>query len=64
VRSDRDFYDATIACCQRAGFSPKLGQDAPQISTIVPMVAAGFGLSIVPQSMARIHLAGVAYNSY
>jgi DNA-binding transcriptional LysR family regulator len=54
-------HDAIIASCQRAGFSPKLGQEAPQLSTTVDMVAAGFGVSIVPQSIAQIHLAGVAY---
>jgi DNA-binding transcriptional LysR family regulator len=54
-------HDAIIAGCQGAGFSPKLGQEAPQISTTVHMVAAGFGVSIVPQSIAQIHLAGVAY---
>jgi DNA-binding transcriptional LysR family regulator len=54
-------HDAIIASCQRAGFSPKLGQEAPQISTTVHMVAAGFGVSIVPQSIAQIRLAGVAY---
>jgi DNA-binding transcriptional LysR family regulator len=54
-------HDAIIASCQRAGFSPKLGQEAPQISTMVHMVAAGFGVSIVPQSIAQIHLAGIAY---
>jgi DNA-binding transcriptional LysR family regulator len=56
-------HDAIIASCQRAGFSPKLGQEAPQISTMVHMVAAGFGVSIVPQSIARIRLEGVTYIS-
>jgi len=54
-------HDAIIASCQRAGFSAKLGQEAPQISTTAHMVAAGFGVSIVPQSIAQIRLAGVAY---
>jgi DNA-binding transcriptional LysR family regulator len=54
-------HDAIIASCQQAGFSSKLGQEAPQISTMVHMVAAGFGVSIVPQSIAQIHLEGVAY---
>jgi DNA-binding transcriptional LysR family regulator len=56
-------YDAVIASCQRAGFSPKLGQEAPQISSIVHMVAAGFGVSIVPQSIKQIHAEGVVYMS-
>jgi DNA-binding transcriptional LysR family regulator len=54
-------HDAIIASCQRAGFTPKVGQEAPQISTTVHMVAAGFGVSIVPQSIARIRLEGVVY---
>jgi DNA-binding transcriptional LysR family regulator len=54
-------HDAIIASCQRAGFSCKLSQDSPQILTTVLMVAAGLGVSIVPQSIAQIHLAGVAY---
>jgi DNA-binding transcriptional LysR family regulator len=52
-------YDSVIAACHRAGFSPKLGQEAPQIVSAVPMVAAGLGVSIVPQSIGRIHAAGV-----
>jgi DNA-binding transcriptional LysR family regulator len=54
-------HDAIIASCQRAGFISKLGQEAPQISTMVHMVAVGFGVSIVPQSIARIRLEGVVY---
>jgi DNA-binding transcriptional LysR family regulator len=56
-------HDAIIASCQRAGFSPKLGQEAPHISTTVHMVAAEFGVSIVPQSIVQIRLAGIAYLS-
>ena len=54
-------HDSIIASCQRAGFSPALGQDAPQISSIVYLVAAGFGVSIVPQSIEQIHAEGVTY---
>src|SRR6202051_2076788 len=56
-----DLHDAIIASCRRAGFSCKLSQDAPQILTTVLMVAAGLGVSIVPQSIAQLPLAGVAY---
>ncbi len=54
-------YDSIIASCQRAGFSPMLGQEAPQISSIVHLVAAGFGISIVPQSLEQIHADGIVY---
>lgn len=56
-----NFYDAFIASCQRAGFSPKLGQEAPQVPSIIPMVAAGFGVSIVPASLEKIRVDGVAF---
>lgn len=54
-------YDNIIASCQRAGFSPKLGQEAPQITSIVHLVAAGFGVSIVPQSLEQIRAEGIVY---
>jgi DNA-binding transcriptional LysR family regulator len=54
-------HDAIIASCHRAGFSPKLGQEASQTVSIVYMVAAGFGVSIVPQSLEQIRAEGVAY---
>lgn len=54
-------YDAIISACHRAGFSPRLGQDAPQITSIVPMVAAGFGVSLVPRSASQIRADGVVY---
>jgi len=54
-------YDAIIASCQRAGFSPKLGQEAPQMPENVHMVAAGFGVSIVPQSLEQVRVEGAVY---
>ena len=54
-------YDAVIASCQQAGFSPKLSEVAPQIPSIVHLVGAGFGISVVPQSIAQIRAEGVVY---
>jgi DNA-binding transcriptional LysR family regulator len=54
-------HDAIVASCQQAGFSPKVGQEAPGLLSIVHMVAAGFGVAIAPQSFQQIHAAGVAY---
>ncbi len=54
-------YDSFIAACHRAGFSPKLGQEAPQIVSTIPLVAAGLGISIVPSSTSRILPDAVAY---
>jgi DNA-binding transcriptional LysR family regulator len=56
-------YDALISACRRAGFTPLLGQEAPQIVSIIPLVAAGLGVSIVPRSTSRILFDGVCYLS-
>jgi DNA-binding transcriptional LysR family regulator len=54
-------YDAIIAACRHAGFEPMIGQAAPQMADIIPMVAAGLGVSIAPRSTSRIHADGVFY---
>jgi DNA-binding transcriptional LysR family regulator len=54
-------YDAIVAAIERAGFTPKLGQAASLNVAVVPMVAAGLGWSIVPQSFSRILPDDVAY---
>jgi DNA-binding transcriptional LysR family regulator len=54
-------YDSIISACHRAGFSPRLGQDAPQITSIIPMVAAGFGVSVVPYSTRQIQVEGAVF---
>jgi DNA-binding transcriptional LysR family regulator len=56
-----DYYDRVIAACREAGFEPRLGLEAPQILPVIPMVAAGLGVSIVPESTRHILLDGVAY---
>ncbi len=61
----RDFnpatYDSIFAACARAHFIPKVELEAPQIITVLPMVAAGFGVSIVPRSFSEVRFAGIQY---
>ncbi len=54
-------YDAIIAACHAAGFSPLVGQEAPRIVATLNLVAAGLGLSIVPASLQRMQMDGVIY---
>jgi DNA-binding transcriptional LysR family regulator len=54
-------YDAIIAACHAAGFSPLVGQEAPRIVATLNLVAAGLGLSIVPASLQRMQMDGVTY---
>jgi len=54
-------YDAIIAACQRAGYSPHIGQEAPRMLATLSLVAAGLGVTLIPASMRRIGIEGVAY---
>mgnify|MGYP002413205187 CR=1 FL=1 len=56
------FHDAILSACQNAGFTPRMGQQAPQIAATVPLVAAGLGVSVVPQSLSQIHAGGVTFH--
>jgi DNA-binding transcriptional LysR family regulator len=54
-------HDAIIAACDRAGFSPTIGQEAPRMLSTLSLVAAGLGVTLVPASMSRLEAEGVAY---
>ena len=57
----QSLFDAVIAGCRRAGFEPILGQVAPEIASVSNLVSAGFGVSVVPASIAQVRVAGVEY---
>src|SRR5512133_18369 len=42
-------YDDVIASCRRAGFSPRVAQEAAGWHTIVGLVGAGVGVALVPR---------------
>jgi DNA-binding transcriptional LysR family regulator len=54
-------YDTIIAACRDAGFSPRVGQEAPRIISTLNLVAAGLGVSIVPASLQGFQMEGVVY---
>ncbi|PDS80641.1 LysR family transcriptional regulator [Rhizobium sp. L43] len=54
-------YDDVVLACRKAGFELTVAQEAPQISSVVNLVAADLGVSIVPASISQIKLEGVAY---
>ena len=57
-------YDEVYRACQRAGFSPRLVQEAPQIASVVNLVAAEMGVSIVPRSMSQVRVPGVVFRDF
>ena len=52
-------FDIVVSACRKAGFEPRLGQDVMNIGSIVNLVAAEFGVSLVPWSMQRLHVDGI-----
>jgi DNA-binding transcriptional LysR family regulator len=54
-------YDLVIVACRRAGFAPRLAQEAIQMQTILGLVAAGLGVALVPACMANLRRQDVAY---
>jgi DNA-binding transcriptional LysR family regulator len=52
------FFDFLMGFCRDSGFSPLIVQEAPQID-VLALVAAGFGLSILPESVRELRRADV-----
>jgi DNA-binding transcriptional LysR family regulator len=52
------FFDFLMGFCRDSGFSPHIVQEAPQID-VLALVAAGFGLSILPDSVREFRRADI-----
>jgi DNA-binding transcriptional LysR family regulator len=55
------FHDLLIGRLAATGVSPQVVQYAPEMLTIIGLVAAGIGVSPVPASVAALALPGVEY---
>ncbi|HBO2789170.1 TPA: LysR family transcriptional regulator [Pseudomonas aeruginosa] len=56
-------YDQVIALTRQAGFSPRIAQEASEAMTIIGLVSAGLGVSILPVSFRRTRVDGVVYRT-
>ena len=54
-------YPQIFRLCRAAGFVPHIAQEAGEASTIIGLVAAGCGISVLPASFDRIRMDGVCY---
>jgi DNA-binding transcriptional LysR family regulator len=54
-------YDQIAGACERAGFAPRVEQEAIQMQTIISLVAAGMGVALVPASLMKLRRTGVVY---
>ena len=51
------FYDA----CNGAGFQPEVVQNATDVPTVISLVAAGFGIALLPASARAVNVGNVVY---
>jgi DNA-binding transcriptional LysR family regulator len=56
-------HDTILACFRDAGLTPRIGQEAIQMQTIVGLVSAGMGIALVPQSVSNLKRPGVDYQA-
>jgi DNA-binding transcriptional LysR family regulator len=54
-------FDTVITSCRKVGFEPKIVQSAPQLISIIQLVAAEMGVSLVPASMRQVQMKGVTF---
>lgn len=54
-------YELTIETCIEAGFTPNVVQTVTQTSTLVSLIAAGFGVALAPRSVEHIQVTGAIH---
>ena len=54
-------YDLIISLCQKAGFSPKIVQEAGSVPARLGLVAAGFGVHLVHKTWETMPYPGIVY---
>jgi DNA-binding transcriptional LysR family regulator len=54
-------HDAVETACEAHGFVPRVALEVGETATLVSFVAAGLGVSLVPESVARLTIEGAVY---
>jgi len=57
------FYHHALALCAQAGFQPNVVQEAKETFTVLNLVRAGMGVSLVPSTARRMRVPGVRFYS-
>jgi DNA-binding transcriptional LysR family regulator len=60
-RTAPETHDAIVERCRAAGFSPRVVQEAPQAHTLLGLVAAGLGVSILVRSYRSLRGGDVVF---
>ena len=54
-------YAQLLSLARQAGFSPHIAQEAGEAMTIIGLVSAGLGVSVLPASFQHMRIKGVVY---
>ncbi len=60
-RVSATYYDHCIRLCDAAGFTPRIVYEASDMFTLLNLVSAGIGVSLVPSAARAMHVAGVRF---
>jgi len=60
-RQDPALHGRILQACRRAGFLPRVAQEARQMHTILTLVASGIGVSLVPAGAQTMRIDGVTF---
>jgi DNA-binding transcriptional LysR family regulator len=55
------FVELVLESCQAEGYTPRVVQEASQVHTLVGLVSAGIGVTLIPACIAAVPRAGVVY---
>jgi len=55
------FNEHFLELCRDAGFAPDITHEASSFATLLGLVAAGFGATVLARSLERLHLENVIY---
>lgn len=53
--------EVILSACASAGFVPRVAQEAEQLHTLLALVSAGLGVTLVPSWVAKSHSLDIAY---
>ena len=55
------YAEVVRQACEQAGFTPRVVQEVREMQTAISLVAAGFGIALLPASVQHLHRDGVVY---
>jgi DNA-binding transcriptional LysR family regulator len=55
------FNEHLLALCEAAGFQPRIALQASSFATLLGLVAAGFGATVLAPSLARVHVDNLVF---